>query len=291
MVANLSASGAAWALLAVNVIAIVGQQIVGRYFMVRIRIKHADILGHVAGITGVINAVLFAFIVFVAWTYYDRARDTVDHEVALVWQIWQDVETAEPGSGHPMDKVMPEVHEEIVHQMLCYVDEVAFHEWDAMQSYSDSRQTSEYRQKFDHGTQMLRTAYEDVLRAHAKSATSKVLVGEMVKRFNTLFEVRRQRIALSSEGAIPSVVWLALIGGGLLCITCCWFIGFADLKLHAVIMALIASSFGLILFLITSLNMPFSGSAAISTERFVTLRSDIRQWEKSEADEAPGPSP
>jgi hypothetical protein len=72
------------------------------------------------------------------------------------------------------------------------------------------------------------------------------------------------------------------MGGGLLCISCCWLIGFEDFELHAVITSLVASSFGLILFLILSLNTPFSGVIAISNERFVLLGKDIDHWEAQE---------
>ena len=69
---------AAVVIVVTNAIALAGLRLVNTHFHVESRQYDRDILGHAAGITGVINAVLFAFIVFVAWTYYDRGRDTVD---------------------------------------------------------------------------------------------------------------------------------------------------------------------------------------------------------------------
>jgi hypothetical protein len=267
-------------LLEVNLVALIGQQIVGRWYKVQSRRMHEEILGHIAGITGVINAVLFAFIVFVAWTRYDRAGDTVDQEVSLIWQIWHDVESAEP-KGHPMEDVIPEaLHHQIAAELRWYVNEVTDREWQLMQS--KAAEEPGYRHKFEAGTDSLRAAYENVLRVDMKRGTPRTLITEIIKRFNSLFEVRRQRIAFSVEGAIPFIVWMSLLGGGLLCVACCWLIGFKDLNLHALITGVIASSFAIILFLIMSLNTPFRGAAAISNLPFRALQVDIERWEERE---------
>ena len=303
---------AALVIVVTNAVALVGLRLVNTHFHVEARQYDRDILGHAAGITGVINAVLFAFIVFVAWTYYDRARDTVDQETSVVWQIWHDVEAMEPGApneGRPLAGVLAaKDHAKVARELKLYARDVADGEWEAMRDWTRHRGVNAYRNQFEKADDMLRDAYYTVLKADigsrsansgkpgttrapraprdpsvAPPGTQRVVIAELVRRFNDLFELRRRRIEMSSAGAIPAIVWATLLVGGALCITCSWLIGFKNVTVHAVVMSLIASSLSLIVFLIFSLNTPFSGVAPISNDRYAALAYDIDHWEDREA--------
>ena len=306
-----------WTLIVLNLIAIAGQQIVGRFVLIRSRKEHAELLGHIAGVTGVINAVLLAFIVFVAWTYYDRARDSVDREVGVIWQVWRDIETADPGS--PMYSAMDSgVHDLVVNRLMTYVDSVAFREWPIMNSRDSLREDKKpdpdslYHAQFAWCDSIISDAYESVLLSEeptqqdigstrsapsptrhragtVSSAARRALGEEIVRRFNQLFLVRQQRIAYSTEDAIPFMVWKVLFGSGLLCICCCWLIPFKGQWLHAAITGLVASSLSLILILILELNTPFRGRDAILNTAFTRLQLDIDAWE--DRDERRGHEP
>jgi hypothetical protein len=122
----------------------------------------------------------------------------------------------------------------------------------------------------------LRYAYEKVLSIEPRPGTEQALVTEIIQRFNELFELRRKQIAFSSEGAISRPIWAVLFMGGLFCLACCWLLPFKNRRTHRAIVVLVGSSFGLILFLILSLNTPFKGPIPISNERFESLRRQIR---------------
>jgi len=286
-------------LLLMNVVAVAGQLLLSKLF-VEHRHKHAESLGHAAGITGVINAVLFALIVLVAWTYYDRARDAVEHETSLLWQIWHDVEAAEAGP-HPFAGIISSDE-----QMAAARDVQAYVARDTVEWHEMASSASDTYSTFKVNDDTLRVLYERVLRAGmrqprrpetttpatAAPVTSvmtprlpRSLIDEFIGRCNELVEARRQRIHYSSEGALPPIAWRVLACGILLCIACCWFMDFGSKWLHATIMVLIATSFGLIVTLIIALNTPFRGEAAIRDDAIRKLQHDIDVWEQEEESE------
>lgn len=280
---------AAWfvgVLLVVNVIAVRGLRLVRRWRF-EAREKQADVLGHAAGITGVINAVLFAFIVVVAWTYYDHAREAFSEEAGLVWQLWHDVESAK-GSGSMYGMLPHPLLTKISTHLESYVKYVAYSEESVRTLYEKASSDSLRDLYKTIGEDELRAAYEGLLMtkrdsAHKSSAALRPLIDEMVHRFNDLFDARRRRFEFEGAKAVPGTVWVALVGGGLLCIACCWFLGIQDARLHGWVMFLIGSSFGLITFLIVALNTPFKGIDPIPNP-YVTLLDDISGWEHREGE-------
>jgi hypothetical protein len=269
---------AALIILFANLVALLGCWIVSPRVFVAHRREDPDLTGHVAGITGVINAVLFAFIVFATWTYHDHAEEAVGKETGTIWKLWADVEAMEARPGHEPVRVLGDSLRKVVaSQLTDYVDYVANQEWNFATWDTASS---------DGGTRVLREAYETVLlHAKADTAPEKGLTGELVREFNALFEARQERIAYGTEPAISPMVWIVLLGGGVLCFGCCWLIGFKNLQLHALFMSLIATSFGLILVLIFALNTPFTGIAPIPPKRFCDLSTNISRWESIERTE------
>jgi hypothetical protein len=271
-------------LLAANGIAFLGYAVISRRCLVFARRQAGDILGHTAGIACVINAVLFAFIVFAAWTYYDKARDAVDRETGTIWQIWNDIEVSEhPGLREPGHLLGDRVREYVAGRLQRYVRFVADKEWKEV-----ARGRGWETVGVDSGMTYLREAYQAVLESQQEQGASRgkanaALASEIVKRFNSVFEARQERIALGEEGAIQWIVWVALIGGGLLSLASVCVLGFESPKLHAGTVFMLATSLGLIVVVIVALNTPFKGIAPILPTRFCKLASEMNAWEIHEA--------
>ena len=62
----------------------VGAPLVVRRLFPQDREGEGDVLGAASGIVGVVNAVLLAFIVFAAWSNYDRAAEAVNKETDAI---------------------------------------------------------------------------------------------------------------------------------------------------------------------------------------------------------------
>ena len=169
---------------------LLGQWVILHVVPLHERRAHNDVMGAASAIACVINAVLLAVIVFVAWTAYDRARDVVSQESSLVADLYARVAVLRGDIG---------TH--IVGELREYVGAVVDSEWPAMASGLMGRDVNARRA----GWQALRHTYADLLQIEPASASQGSVIGEMLKRLNSLYDARRQRLAASS-GA-PSARW------------------------------------------------------------------------------------
>ena len=75
------------------------------------------------------------------------------------------------------------------------------------------------------------------------------------------------RLIESREG-IPGILWLGLIAGAVLTVTFAYGFGVERGQSHAIMLATLAASVALLLFLISSLNYAFRGSVRVEPEPF-----------------------
>jgi hypothetical protein len=251
---------------------LLGQWVILRLVPLDRRRAHNDVLGAASAISGVINAVLLAFIVFAAWTDYDRARDVVSQEGSLVADLNADAVALPGGIGA---HVQEELHN--------YVNVVVDSEWPAMAEGRMASGDSTRRA----GWQYLRHTYADLLEMNAATGTSALVVGEMLKRLNSLYDARRQRLAYASGGSLSKVVWIVVIAVALLCMTFSWLLGFEEGGLHRASTTLIAASLGLVVFLILALDRPFRGPDQLSVQPL----SSVQRMMNAQAARAAAPAP
>jgi hypothetical protein len=319
-------------LMTVWVTALGGLCIVRLIFPPNGREHYNDILGHAAGIAGVVNAVLLAFIVFAAWTDYDRARDLTSEEAALVIDIWRDLEAPLVAGGHEGARLL---HDPLVMDLECYLARVIQIEWSDTRSGvlgTLSKHGTEWKDRrtgelckpsesspwgdtqkgeivtptevgtesadtrtggtFGKGWTVLANAYRKMLYSDTQETLRPAVEEELIKRFNSLYDVRRQRIAMSKHGGLIGTVWCVVLVGGLVSVACCWLFGFKSWGLHVMSTLLVASSLGLILFLIIALEWPFRGHKQISNTQYCEALQAIIRGEKRESKHrSSGPQP
>ena len=75
-------------------------------------------------------------------------------------------------------------------------------------------------------------------------------------------ELRQTRI-LNSGAKLPTPLWIALIAGGVISIGFTYFFGVANFPAQALMVSALASIVGLVLFLILSLDLPFTGDVGV----------------------------
>jgi len=249
-------------------IALTGQWAIGRIFPREERRAHNELFGHAAQIVGVINAVLLALIVFAVWTNYDRAKDVVSQESSLVVDIARDLEAALT------------VHDSVLHEVQGYAELVVNTEWPNMKQGAPPDTAN--RRGFGPGWSALARAYDMVLRSDTSKSAHPVVAEELVRRFNSLFDARRQRITYSTHGSLNGTIWGVVLAGGMLSIVCCWLLGYESRRMHVAGTTVVAASFALMFFLIISLEWPFRGPNQIPADQFCSAISNIHRQENNE---------
>lgn len=257
-------------------VALAGVLLIDRAFPLKARLAEADLLGHAAGIIGVMNAVLLAFIVFAAWTDYDRARDLVSQEASLVLDIWRDFDVP-LASGRPQEG--RGMHDRGVEGLEEYLVAVIGTEWKATATGERPVKAGD-ESPFRDGWKSLASSYSQLLNTEAQKSLRPALAEELIKRFNSLFDARRERIAVSRHGGLTRTVWAVVLVGGLLSLASCWLLGFESRKLHVTSTMLVATTFGLIIFLIIALEWPFRGEKQIRNDPYCEALNTIYQGER-----------
>lgn len=82
-----------------------------------------------------------------------------------------------------------------------------------------------------------------------------------------LGDARRERVNQAS-GAIPTLLWVALLLGGLVTVGFAFSFGMRSLTAHALIVFSLAMLIGYLLLLVYQLDYPFSGVARVDPHAF-----------------------
>jgi len=122
-------------------------------------------------------------------------------------------------------------------------------------------------------------AYEKLWQAYyeiqPQTEREKTFYHESVSRLNELGNNRRFRL-LSSQLGMPLTLWGLLIGGGIVSVVFTYLFGIKSAWGQVLIVASLAGLIGFVLFLILSLDSPFTGDLRIEPD---ALQGVIQTWE------------
>jgi predicted anti-sigma-YlaC factor YlaD len=97
---------------------------------------------------------------------------------------------------------------------------------------------------------------------HIQTPEEGTFYTESVKRVYDLADARRQRLDANGN-QLPSVLWIVLIAGGVITVGFTYFFGVSHFASHVLMVAALASMIALTLFLVVSLDLPFSGNLRV----------------------------
>ena len=99
------------------------------------------------------------------------------------------------------------------------------------------------------------------------SEGQKLLHGEALRAYNHLIEARRLRLdAVGTK--LPTVMWAVIVMGAFIGLSSTFFFWVDDARLHAILVTLLATFLGLIIFMILALDRPFRGDLGISAQPY-----------------------
>ena len=225
---------------------------------------HHDVAGFLLAIVGVIYAVLLAFVVIVVWEEFEESKVFTEQEANALIDIYR----MAPGFS-------PAAALELRRNVRAYAQSVVDEEWPAMsRGESDDRTARALDHLWMHFTRM---------QPHGARETS--LYDQSLARLVEVSDNRRLRL-LASHSGVPGPMWVVLIFGGVATILFTYFFGLESFRVQAGMTALLAATVGLVLFIISALNYPFSGDLRIPPE---AMQSVLERFESIQAHEAPVP--
>ena len=214
---------------------------------------HNDVTGFVYATVAVTYAVLFGLALIALWERFDEAKGNADQEANAAADLFR----LAGGLPTPMRDA---VQTATLDYALVTVEE----EWPAMRR--GSAPSAEAAARFDD----LWSVYQE---ASPETDPQLALFDESLGELDELGDLRRERLLASDEGLL-GVIWAVLIGGAIVTVLFPCIFGVESGGVHGVVIASLAVTLGLLLFLAFELDHPFRGDVRVQPhgfERFLEL--------------------
>jgi hypothetical protein len=231
------------------------------------RRKNNEVAGFIYAVVGVVYAVIMAFVVVVVWEQFSDARTDAEHEANAIGDLSHLAVTFPDSSC-----------QRIRQACIAYGETVIAHEWPAMAQGKESDETFK-------GMAALGKIYANL---SPSGPAQEAAYAESIRILTSLHDARRARLSASGS-SIPSVMWVLLIGGGILTVGFSYFFGMEENTVHRAMSAMLAAMIAFVLFLILVLDYPFTGDISVSPEALERVMHHIRELQGTIPGSAPLP--
>ncbi len=118
-------------------------------------------------------------------------------------------------------------------------------------------------------------AIEDQIMAYDPSKEcEKIAHAEILHTLNKVVEQRRLRLQSVGTG-LPAALWCVVVIGAWLNIGLTYLFWVENLKLHAILVGLMATFIGLLIFLTAAMDNPFRGHFSVSADAFQVILENV----------------
>jgi hypothetical protein len=237
-----------------TLVSMLGPALVRRYVDVKRLTANNEVAGFKFATLGVLYAVLLAFAIIVVWQKFSDAEVNVVREAGAAENLYRLSQGLNAKTGVAVRDAVAN-----------YLKVTMADDWPAM----------------DRGTavaggaakQALDAAYAALLSPDAQS--NDTVVAEMLRQLETITEARRARL-VASQGAVPDVIWLVLLGGAAVTIGFTFFFGAEILRAQVVMTALLAMVIFSELLIIIAIDRPFTGAVKVEPSALAAVLADVQ---------------
>jgi hypothetical protein len=240
-------------------VALAGYLAVHRLVPVAVRASHNEVAGAIYAGLGGLYGVLLAFVLVAVWGNLNEARATVEHEANALSDLSQLAEHLPNTTGQDIQTGVREYARLIVE------------EWHLLARGQASRQAQE----------VMADLRQAILGMEPASPREVVLYQELVEELDNLSDNRQQRL-FQSRQTIASLLWVILVGGGVIMVGHVYFFGSRNSRAHALMVVSIAAVVAIALVTVWILDRPYWGHVHIGPQDFtdaLDLPQQAHAWE------------
>jgi hypothetical protein len=203
---------------------------------------------------GVFYGITVGLISVGVWNTYDVSSDLVSKEAASIGVLYRDIQ------GYPQP-LRTDLQAKLRDYTVAIIDQV----WPAQIA----------GKPINVGRSLLDDLQQDIYAFEPANSSQIALHNETLVAFNNLVEARRLRMGAVDSG-LSSVMWSVIWIGAAISIGVAYLYRIEDLKLHIILIALMAGFLALLIFMIVINDRPFFGYSSISSEPYqLVLRTAI----------------
>jgi hypothetical protein len=102
----------------------------------------------------------------------------------------------------------------------------------------------------------------------------KILHAETLRAYNLLIQARRMRLDAATT-SLPTVMWAVIVAGAFISLTAAFFFKVEDVRLHGILVTLLATFMALVIFMILALDRPFRGDLGLGSEPYQLIYDQL----------------
>ena len=196
---------------------------------------------------------VFAFVTVAAWQNYNSVSDTVSKEAHTLFNLYQ-----------IMDAYPSETKKAGQDELISYAKIVIEQEWPSLN-----------QQQFDINAFKSLDRIKQIFVSHKPSNFEGIAIhNEGLSLLSDYTDLRRNRIE-SAKSFLAKPMWAALIISAILLIVFSALFKTRNIRIHAVMIALVGGSLGVMFFLLVIYDNPFWGPSAIEPAPFQKMLESI----------------
>ena len=259
---TLASVGGIFLVVAAVLLAVVGTVIVRRRVGVETLKLNNEVAGFIYAVVGVLYAVLLGFTAIIVWEQFEKAQGGVDQEANQLADLYRDAQS------FPDD-----TRKRLEFQLREYARLVVEKEWPAMSERKSSPETWDI--------------YNEIWRSYhqfqPENDHQRIWYEESLMRLNQLADQRRLRLLSSQSEGVPTVMWIALLGAGVITIGFSLLFGTRSAAAHLLMTSGLALTIALVLVSVLALQHPFSGMTRVEPHAFEQTAQIFDVWSRNGA--------
>ena len=241
----------------IEAVSLVGLVLARRFVLPRLHYADGanDAVSGTVQAIGVFYGITVGLIAIGVWTTYSNASELVSREAMSIGALYRDV------SGYPQP-----LRGQLQVKVRDYTVFVINRAWPA--------QKMGQNQRLEESTKMMDDLQTMLYTFEPSTPGQNALHIETISAFNKLIEARNLRKDAVGSG-LSSQMWAVIWIGAIISISVAYFFRIPDLKLHMILVALIAGFLAMVLFLIIINDKPFFGYVSVSPEPYELILNRV----------------
>ena len=115
---------------------------------------------------------------------------------------------------------------------------------------------------------------DEVMNFEPTKEREKIVQAEVLRSLDTVQEQRRLRLQAVPTG-LPAALWSVVLVGALLNIVLTYLFWFDNLRVHAILVGMLAIFIALLVFLTAAMDNPFRGEFSVSADAFQAVLENV----------------
>jgi len=232
--------------------------LVRRVVLPRLRIgsEDSEFSGTMVQSVMVFYGLAVALIAVGVFETYSDVSSIVTQEAAELGAMYRDA------SSYP-EPIRPLLQKELHDYAQCLIHTV----WPAQQR----------GQVATDGIEMLNRFQSTLVGFEPATEGQKIIHAEAFRAFNQLVEARDLRLDAVVNTGLPGVLWVVVLAGAVIGLMATFFFKVEDLRLHAILVTLLAAFMGLVIFMIFAFDRPFRGELGLTPEPYQLVYDKVMQ--------------